>query len=593
MDERAKRPDGIIDRTGRKVLPIGRDGFSVAAASCVLVDKTMLIADILDSGYAATLFCRPRRFGKTLNMTMLRAFLDVSAVEDPVPLFEGTRIWGAADGYYRQFCHRYPVVYLSMRTAKGMTWLQTYGALKGMIAAEYIRHSELFKSDRVPPEDRAYAKRIAAGDATESEYADSLLRLTRMLSRHYGQHAVVLIDEYDAPVMAGYSAPNGGYYAEIVNFLKRWLTGALKDGGEALAFACLTGVQRISKESVFSDLNNLVVNTPLSLEFDEYFGFTVGEVAALADYLGHGDCVEEARSWYDGYRFGAVDVCNPWSMLNYLRQGCTPGTYWSNTSSNGVIASLVRDADNETLAQVCGLLEPGGEIAAPLDLGVVFPDVGVRPGAVWSMLYLSGYLTTDITSMPDDYTLLRPLRIPNREVAQLFRQEIIARFGSLAGGVDKLSRFRRALVSGDAPVLAEELSRIAEFSASSFDLLSENSCHMLMLGLSFGLPGYQDPRSNREAGYGRFDIQIDPAPALWGSHEVYGISKQRPRITVEIKFSKAVLDEGALRVLAERAVEQVRERDYDAAPLHSQASGRLRWGVAFAGRQVAAVCEWV
>lgn len=597
MEDRPVRRGAIIDRSGRKVLPIGRDGFASAAKGCVLVDKTMLIADVLDSGYAATLFCRPRRFGKTLNMTMLKAFLELADDSDvPADLFEGTRIWGAAGGAYQREFQRYPVVYVSMRTAKGSTWPEVYGALKNVIAAEYARHGYLAKSERLTTDDRSYVARIASGEGSGDDYADSLIRLTRMLKAHHGRDVVVLVDEYDAPVMAIYSSEAQGAYDDVVAFLKRWLTGALKDGGEALAFACLTGVQRISKESIFSDLNNLVVNTPLSREFDEYFGFTEGEVAELASYLGHSDCLDEARTWYDGYRFGEREVYNPWSVLNYLRQGCIPGTYWNNTSSNAVISSLISSADDDTFSQLCGLLEPGGEVAAPLDLGTVFPDVGVRHDAVWSMLYLAGYLTTDLTYMPDDYTRVRPLRVPNCEVARIYRSEIIARFGLLAGGVDKLVRFRRALMSGDERALGEDLARIAAGSVSSFDLVSESACHMLLLGLCFGLPGYGDPRSNREAGYGRYDIQVEPIEVRPGGPDAYGAPASRPRITIEMKYlagrsSWGDSDAAELSRLSRAALVQIEEKGYDSEPLGKAAEGRLRWGIAFCGKRVAVTCE--
>ncbi len=240
----------IIDRTGRKRLPIGDDGFERAASGSVLVDKTALIADVLDSGYTATLFCRPRRFGKTLNMTMLKAFLEMepSGLAD-ASLFEGTEVWEKDGGAYRPHFAAYPVIYLSMRTARGDTWEQTYGALK-----------------------------------------DTLARLLRI---YHNRPVVLLIDEYDVPVMAGYSAPDGGYYREVITFLKCLLTGPLKDGGEVLAFACFSGVQRITKESIFSDLNNVTVSTALSTVSDERFGFTDPEMAALASYLGHVDCIDE------------------------------------------------------------------------------------------------------------------------------------------------------------------------------------------------------------------------------------------------------------------------------------------------------------
>lgn len=286
----------LIDRTGRRVLPIGRDGFEPAAESFVLVDKTMLISDVLDSGYAATLFCRPRRFGKTLNMTMLRAFLeDAPDGRSRAALFEGTEVWEAGNGCYRKHQGAYPVVHVSFNTVKKDTWEASYGEIRNLVAVEYERHAYLANSDKLSTQELRFFDSMRSGAASDADVAGSLAALCRLLYKHHGRRVVLLVDEYDAPVMAGYSAPGGGYYREVVTFLKGWLTGAIKDGGAALAFACLTGVQRISKESIFSDLNNLVVSTALDSRFDERYGFTDAEVEALATYLGHAGCKEEAR----------------------------------------------------------------------------------------------------------------------------------------------------------------------------------------------------------------------------------------------------------------------------------------------------------
>lgn len=581
----------IIDRSGRKMLPVGRDGFVSALEQSVLVDKTMLIADILDSGYTATLFCRPRRFGKTLNMTMLKAFFEIpteperESAEDA--LFEDTEIWDAADGAYRKYRGSHPVIYVSFRTAKASEWSITYGAIKNIIATEFDRYSCLAQSAKLSDRDKLLYSRIVSGSATDNDWADSLLALCRMLKAHYGKDVVVLVDEYDAPVMAGYSASDGGYYQQVVDFLKRWLTGALKDGGEALAFACLTGVQRISKESIFSDLNNLTVSTSLSSISDDRFGFTEAEVAALAAYLEHDDCVQQAREWYDGYRFGSEDIYNPWSILNYFDRGCVPGVYWANTSSNEVVGSLVRNADPDTLAQVYSLLEPQGYVASSLDLGVVFPDVGIRAGALWSMLYLAGYLTTDLTEEPDNNMALRPLRIPNREIAQLFRNEVIGRFAVAAGGEPRLAAFHRALCSGDGEAVQRELDAMVLGAGSSFDFISENSCHLFLLGLCFGIPGYADPLSNRESGYGRYDIRLEPVDVAPGSLAAFNALEYRPLVIIEIEFSKGP---GSLETLANEALRQIEDRRYDCdAP--AGAAGRLRWGIAFSGKRVAVAME--
>lgn len=581
----------IIDRSGKKRLPIGKDGFASIVNDSVFIDKTMLVADVLDSNYGVTLFCRPRRFGKTMNMTMLKSFFEMRADGGSNEgMFEGTRIWDAADGEYRRFLGAYPVIYLSLRTAKGLNWEDCRGALKNIVSAEYCRHRDSVRDANTGEYEWGVFDRICDGRGSADDYADSLSTLARLLALAHKKPAVILIDEYDAPVMAGYSAPGGGFYAEVVSFMKRWLTGALKDGGEALAFACLTGVQRISKESVFSDLNNLVVSTPLSESFEEHFGFTLAEVESLAEYLGRPDCLEEARCWYDGYRFGKLDIYNPWSVLNYLDRGCVPGVYWANTSSNGVVGELIRTADADTLDQVYSLFEDGGFVAAPLDLGVVYPDIGVREGAVWSMLYLAGYLTTDLTDEPDNDMALRPLRIPNTEIARVFRSEIVDRFSSVMGDRGRLGKLHGALYGGDEDVVEEELSE-ALLAASFLDIVSENSCHLFLLGLCFGIPGYADPVSNREAGSGRFDIRLAPVAVRQGSLAAFAAPARRPFVTIEVKYGKG-LDDAGLAALARQGLGQIDRKGYDEG-LTGIAAGRLRWGIAFSGKRVSAVCESV
>ncbi len=576
----------IIDRTGRKRLPIGDDGFERAASGSILVDKTALIADVLDSGYTATLFCRPRRFGKTLNMTMLKAFLEMEPSGlDNASLFEGTEVWEKDGGAYRPHFAAYPVIYLSMRTAKGDTWEQTYGALKDALAAEVERHAYLSESLSADPAASEFFDRMRTGAAGESDYAGSLLYLARLLRIYHNRPVVLLIDEYDAPVMAGYSASDSGYYREVVTFLKRLLTGPLKDGGEVLAFACLSGVQRITKESIFSDLNNVTVSTALSTVSDERFGFTDPEMAALASYLGHADCMDEARRWYDGYRFGNVDVYNPWSALNYFNYGCAPDVYWGNTSGNSVVAGLVRQADEDTLGKIYTLMETGGTVEAPLDLGIVFPDIGIRSDALWSMLYLAGYLTTEDVALPNNTRVRRRLRIPNAEVAELYRTEIVERFAGTVGGSNGLDVFHEALATGEIKVLQRELSKMLDGSASYYDITSENSIHMLLLGLCFGIKGFGDPMSNREAGNGRPDIQLAPEHTLF-------FDGRRPLVTIELKYRKDASAE-ELAGLAQQALGQIVEKRYDAEPLPELAQGRVRWGIACSGKRVAVAAQWV
>lgn len=619
----------IIDRSGRKRLPIGWDSYSSIAHTSVIVDKSSLIADVIDAGYSAVLFCRPGRFGKSLNMTMMKSFFEMPPERKDAPRslgtpqgpgaqrsfggpegpgapqglgtpaaantqarnpFVGTAVWEAKDGAYREHYGAYPVVYLTLSAVKGLTWEDSLGALSQAVASEYERHAELRDCPLLSAAELDYFNRIAAAQGSDSDLAASLFRLCEFLAKSTGRPAILLVDEYDTPVMAGYS---NGYYDQAISFLKSWLTAAAKSGGESVALSCLTGVQRVAKESVFSDLNNLVVDTPLTTRFDEHFGFTEEEVAALASYLGKSSAadLQRARDWYDGYRFGNADVYNPWSVLSYFDNNCEPDTYWINTSENKVVESAVTHASTATLERIYSLLEPGGTVQEPLELGVVFPDVGVREEALWSMLYLAGYLTTEDVRRPNDNGELRRLRIPNREVRTLFAREVTRRFRSVAGGAGRLTELHRCLIVGDADVLSRELERILSDSASSFDLTSENSVHMLLLGLCFSMVGYTDPLSNREFGSGRPDIHLAPDPDLDASRSP--VPGQRPLVTIEVKFSKHGADEKSdnLVELARAGLRQISERGYDAAPLPAGATGRMRWGIAVSGKRVAATFE--
>lgn len=502
----------ISDLSGRKILPVGNDNFTTVVEDSVFIDKSLLIADILDSGSSVTLFCRPRRFGKSLNLSMLQRFFEEPLPNDPLsvdttPLFEGLRIWDTDDGRYREHHGACPVVRFSFNGLKRTAPIDFLEGLESAVAA--YTH---------------------------------------------------------------------GYYSEAVDFLKSWLTGALK-GNDSLAFACLTGVQRISKESIFSDLNNLTVNTSMSVASDERYGFTQKEIEALAEYLGHTEGVKEAKRWYDGYRFGAIDVYNPWSALNYFRDHCTADVYWGNTSSNSVLATLLEQADEHTTEQLFALMQPGGAIEAPLDLSVVFPDIGTREEVLWSMLYLAGYLTTNDVELPNNKRLPRTLRIPNREIAELYRTEIVERYGQLSGGPARLAALHRSVIQGNASQLEEELSSILLRSASYCDLDRENSYHMLMLGLLMGIQGYEDPLSDREAGQGRFDILLTPCSE--GKRPIIMEFKRAPR-----KQSS----EKPLSSLALRALEQIDARAY-AAAVPSSRPAPLCYGIAFCGKNVAVACS--
>lgn len=562
----------ISDLSGKKILPIGSSVFSHVVRDCVFVDKSMLIADVIDAGPAVTLFCRPRRFGKSLNLSMLQNFFEIPSGESDgtgaASEFEGLAIWDADKGRYRNQYRAYPLVRFTFNNLKCLQWEEFEQGIRVSVSREYQRHPELAESPRLSEFEREFYAKIASATADAGQVGQSLGLLVELLQKHHGKRVVVLVDEYDAPVMAGYT---NGYYREVVAFLKSWLTGALKDNG-GLAFGVLTGVQRISKESIFSDLNNLVVNTSLNVASDERYGFTQAEMDALGEYLGLEKSLDEARTWYDGYRFGGIEVYNPWSALNYFRNGCVADVYWGNTSGNAVLGEMVRHADEQTMDSLYELMAPGGTLEEPLDLSVIFPDGSGSSEALWSMLYLAGYLTTNDTELPNNTRKKRALRIPNQEIAELYRSEIVERFAAVAGGAKRLDLLHRALVSGNAEAFEKELEDILLNSASYFDLTRENSYHMLMLGLLFGIPGYNDPVSNREAGRGRFDIRLDACDG------------DGPSIVLELKYAKPE-GEGepspeALQALADEALAQVNEYRY--AP-----EGSPLWGIAFSGKRCA------
>lgn len=570
----------LSDLAGRRMLPVGVSNFRMVVENYVFVDKSLLIADVMSRPGTSYLYCRPRRFGKSLNLDMLQTFFEMPdagtpGAADSRRLFEGLAIWVAEGGRFREHCGAYPVVHFSFNDVKKPDWNVGYSTVRAAMAQEYLRHGYLLESSSLSDLERERFERIAGGTASEGEFASSLLFLTQMLQKHHGRSVVVLIDEYDAPVMAGYTY---GYYDEVVAFLKGWLTGALKDNN-ALAVAVLTGVQRISKESIFSDLNNLRVDTSMDLASDERYGFLDAEVRALAAYRGEESAVALAREWYDGYRFGSVDAYNPWSVLSFFDNRCMPGAYWGNTSGNGVLGDMVKTADEATLGKLYRLLEPGGTVEEPLDLSVVFPDVGVREEALWSMLYLAGYLTTSDVTDPSDTHLPRRLRIPNKEVARLYRSEVIDRFTEVAGGRDRLMTLHRALVEGDAEGVAAELEGILLRAPSYYDLTTENSYHMLVLGLLFNVRGYGVPVSNREAGRGRFDIRVMPETPEAG-----------PVLIIELKWARTGTPEAVdLPALAETGLTQASDRAYG-ADLSEEAPPR-RWGLAFSGKNVAVATE--
>lgn len=563
----------IVDRRGAGIVPIGIESFDDIVGSFVYVDKTLLASELIDRR-GVTLFCRPRRFGKSTALRMLQSYFEAPVenwVDDRRELFDGLAIMDAGD-YYTSEQGAHPVIYLGLNSCGGDSWEAMRASIAGVVADEYVRHYYLMESSSISRSQKDAFERICSAEGTAAELEGSLARLATLLRRHHRSQTVILIDEYDKIVTEGHLR---GYRDEATSFLKRWLTGAIK-GTVDLYLAALMGVQRISKESIFSDLNNFTVDTALDHPFSEAFGFTDAEAAALCERLGHADSHGELKAWYDGYSFGGEAVYNPWSALNYLDRGCVAQPYWTNTSSNEVIRRLVSRADATTNVELTELAE-GGEVAEPLDLSVVYGEIDSDTRAIWAQLYLAGYLTTEDVAEPNNSKLPRRLRVPNREVRELFREELIDRAQGAAGGRHALSRLHTALAAGDADEVAAELERALLDSVSYYDLASENSCHMWLLSLLYGMAGYRFPRSNRESGRGRPDVVAEPDAA----HEA-----ELPAIVCEVKFLRDA-SEDELRSAARSALDgQALPKDYT----HGLAgAGALAYGVAFDAHKHVAV----
>ena len=343
-DDATKPEDGRVTSgkyikkytTEKKKLPIGISDYIRAQEDYYYVDKTLLIKEFLDSKPLVSLFTRPRRFGKTLNMDMLRVFFEISK-EDTSHYFYDKEIWKCGK-YYQDHQGKYPVIFLTFKDVKFDTWEMTLDKMRRLLQAEYGRHSELLESNAIQKYEKDYFLKILENKATEVDLTFSLENLSRMLTEHYHQAPIIIIDEYDTPIQEGYSKD---FYDEIINFMRNFFSGAFKDN-KYLSYGFLTGILRIAQESIFSGLNNLTVNTIMDEEYDQYFGFTSEEVRKMLEYYNVLDEEVELQSWYDGYLFGNVEIYNPWSVINYIYKGCIPQAYWVNTGRNEILEDVLQ-----------------------------------------------------------------------------------------------------------------------------------------------------------------------------------------------------------------------------------------------------------
>lgn len=551
-------------------LPIGISDYRLASTEYYYVDKTMMIKDFLDERPMVSLFTRPRRFGKTLNMDMLRTFFEKTN-EDTSVYFKNKNIWACGEKY-RSHQGKYPVIFLSFKDIKCDTWEETFDAIKDLFSKEASRHSELKSTDVFNEYEEAYIEKILSGTATPVELSVALANLSMMLHKYHGVAPIIIIDEYDTPIQQGHIK---GFYDEIIGFMRNLFSGGLKDN-KHLTYGFLTGILRVAKESIFSGLNNLAINSILDTKYSEYFGFTADEVKEIARYYHAEDKYDEICEWYDGYKFGNTEIFNPWSVINYFRNGCQPRAYWQSTGSNDIIGEILGGAD-ETIYEKLNALLQGESFLTYIDTGVIYPQVKSNPSSVYSFLLVAGYLKVIKSEPSFSGDFMCEVALPNKEITFVYNKEILQKLNNIVPQATAIS-IQEAIYSGDTAALQKNLGTLLMQSASSYDTVGENFYHGLVLGLCATLDNRFYITSNRESGEGRYDLCLCPKDG------------RLPGILIELKAAKNCSEDG-LKRLSEKALAQIDNRKYETELAVKGVGGILKYGVAFSGKRVQITAE--
>ena len=557
----------MVAKAEVKSLPIGISDYVRAQEEYYYVDKTLLIKEFLDQKPLVSLFTRPRRFGKTLNMDMLRVFFEISD-KNTSKYFADKNIWQCGEEY-RSHQGKYPVIFLTFKDVKFDTWDATIDKIRGLLQEEYGRHQELLNSDKLSQYEKEYFTKIISATANEVELTSSLERLSKMLASHYDKAPVIIIDEYDTPIQEGYSKD---FYDEIIGFMRNLFSGAFKDN-KNLSYGFLTGILRIAQESIFSGLNNLTVSSVMDEEYDSFFGFTESEVKAMLSYYGVSDKEEELKDWYDGYLFGSEEIYNPWSVINYISKGCLPQAYWVNTGKNEILDDVLRVATDDITERLYDLLQ-GERVVARIDQNVVYRSLAEDPANIYSLLLVAGYLKTPKKELQADGSYLCEVSIPNREIAAVYKSEILSHFLQ-TGAITRTTanKIAESLYVNDYKKLQSAIGEYMDKSTSFFDGGAEGFYHGLMLGLIALMDNQYKIKSNRESGDGRFDVSLIPR------------EKRYPGIILELKW-KEKLSDVELEKWSNEALKQIGELRYDSEMKEDGITEILKFGIAFSGKKV-------
>ena len=552
-------------------LPVGIDDFKkIREAGFYYVDKTKLIEQLLQSWGEVTLFTRPRRFGKTLNMSMLKSFFEIGAEKS---LFQGLYI-SEKEKLCAEYMGKYPVIFLSLKGVEGLHFADAQKMLMTIINNEVRRHYYLKTSDKLTVEDRKQFEKMLLNE--DVNLVDSLRLLSQLLYLHYDQKVVILIDEYDVPLDKAFK---NGYYQEMVSLIRGLFGQALKTN-EFLQFAVLTGCLRVSKESIFTGLNNFEINSIVDIEHEEGFGFTDAEVMQMLKYYHCANRYSDIKEWYDGYHFGNADIYCPWDVINFVKKLLTdsnakPSAFWINSSGNDLVKLFVDKADQSTKDEIERLVA-GESVTKRIRLDLTYDEIENSIDNVWSVLFTTGYLTNIGNPESGVYELV----IPNREVHEVFVLQIQEWFQRSVAKEESMPEFSKAILEADAEGLQKQLNVIMSRMISVLDTKAreeqkENFYHGLLLGLLRGSNPDWLIKSNRESGDGYSDILIEPENPDAG-------------IIIEVKHAASI---SGLDKACENAMAQIKNRRYDEALRENGRCEILAYGIAFHKKRCRVVCE--
>ena len=553
----------MVHRNGP--MPIGIEDFKKLREGYYFIDKTRFIREILDAHGEVTLITRPRRFGKTLTLSMLKYFFTLDRAEENRRLFEGLDIERAGETYMREQGTR-PVVFLTLKNINQRNWKSTLEKMAISMSELYGRYHFLLESSALSDVEKNFFHRIWEKQGNQMELENSMMRLSHMLTLHYGRKPVLLLDEYDTPVQAAWKH---GYYDECIGFIRNFFGAALKTN-DSLDFAVLTGIARISKESIFSGLNNLKVCSVISKQYSDIFGFTQEETVRLMEDCNVEGYLPALREWYNGYLFGSTEIYNPWSVIQYVDHECQFGAYWINVSGNDILQVLLQHVDEERRMELEGLLQ-GVAVKTIINEGIIYFDIYEDRMALFMMLLTTGYLKIETSWQDCRGIWWCKLQIPNREIRLAYENEILRKI-TVGGRQDLLYDMLDAMMEGDAARFRIRLQSLLLNHVSMYDMAyPESFYHGMMLGMSVLMDGNYQIKSNRESGYGRFDLAFFP------------VERNLAGVVLEFKTAKS---ERNLEVRAKEALTQIEQMGYAEEFQHRGVKEIWKYGIAFFKKRV-------